>query len=101
MDPSTGLSRRDSLDAMNAAFILHAAVNTFTLNQCDDFLESTHARRTRRQDIDLPVQSLGIARIHSKNIGDEKPGFIAAGSGADFENDIPFIIGIPGQKEQL
>ena len=44
---------------------------------------------------------LGKARVHAENLGHKERGLVAAGAGADFQDDVLLVIGILGQQHHL
>ena len=54
-----------------------------------------------RQDFDLPALLLGEARVHAEDLGGEERGLVAAGAGADFEDDVLLVVRILGQQQHL
>ncbi len=54
-----------------------------------------------REHFDLPAVLLGKARVHAEDLGGKERGFVAAGAGADFEDDVLFVVGVLGQQQHL
>ena len=50
---------------------------------------------------DLPALLLGEARVHAEDFGGKERGLVAAGAGADFEDDVLLVVGILGQQQHL
>ncbi len=44
---------------------------------------------------------LGKARVHAEDLRGEQRGLVAAGAGADFQDDVLLVVGILGQQQQL
>ena len=44
---------------------------------------------------------LGEARVHAEDFGGKERGLVAAGAGADFEDDVLFVVGILGNQQDL
>ena len=65
----------------------------------DDFFETTKPRRTGIHEFHAPPLGFGIAGVHAEKVPSKKGRFIAAGTGADFHDDVLFIIGVFRQKE--
>ncbi len=53
------------------------------------------------EDFDLPAVLLGEAEVHAEDLGDEERGFIAAGAGAELEDDVLLVVGVLGQEQDL
>ena len=54
-----------------------------------------------RKNLQLPATTLSVARIHAKQIASKNGGFITAGAGANFKEDVAPIIRILGQEHAL
>ncbi len=54
-----------------------------------------------REDFDLPLVLLGEAQVHAEHLGDEERGLVAAGAGAEFEDDVLLVVGIFGQQKDF
>jgi len=52
-------------------------------------------------DLDLPAAPFGIARIHAEQVAGEQCRFVAAGAGADLEEDVAVVVGVRGQQQFL
>src|SRR6266404_4642992 len=87
----------DALHAMHAAFVFQFGINLIALDGGDDFLDSSLGRGRAFEDFDFPALRFGEAGVHAIEIAGEDAGFIAAGAGADFEDDAFFVVGIFGQ----
>ena len=57
----------------------------------DDFLVAAVLAVARREDLDAPAAPLGVARVHAEKIAGEDRGFVAAGAGAQLEEEIRFV----------
>ena len=42
-----------------------------------------------------------VTRIHAEDVGNEQRRLVAAGAGADFEDDVAFVVWIFGQQQEL
>src|SRR5579871_164638 len=92
---------RHPLHAMHAAFVAQLAVNLVAAHQGDDFLQAAHRGLAAGRDFDLPVLRLRIARVHAENLVREQRGFVAAGTGTDFEHNVLLVERIARQHEDL
>ena len=54
-----------------------------------------------RQHVDLPALPLGVARVHAEEVGREERRFVAAGAGADFEDDVLRVVRILRDEQHL
>ena len=63
---------------------------------------SPPTRRFRsREHLDLPALLLGEARIHAEDFGGKERSLVAAGAGADFDDDVLLVVRIFGQEQDL
>ena len=70
-------------------------------DQRDDFLEAADAGLAGGGDFHLPALRFGVARVHAEDFGGEQGGLVAAGAGADFEDDVLIVVGVLGQQEDF
>src|ERR1700719_1400484 len=84
----------NALHAVHATFVFQFRIHFVALNGGDDFLDSALRRRRAFEDFDLPALRFGVARIHAIEVASEDASFIAAGAGADFDDDAFFVVGI-------
>src|SRR5579863_9007752 len=101
MHASLLLGGRHTLYAVDAAFVFELREYAFTFDDRDHFLQSAHRRFGSREHLDLPALHLGVARIHAEDFSGKERGFVAAGAGADFQNDVLLVVRIFGQKQRL
>mgnify|MGYP007042477910 CR=1 FL=1 len=94
MDTSLGFGFGNALDTVDAAFKFHVAVDVAAGHHEDDFFETTKPRRTGIHEFHAPPLGFGIAGVHAEKVPSKKGRFIAAGTGADFHDDVLFIIGV-------
>ena len=64
----------------------------------DHFLVTAHVGFAARNHFNLPALALGVARVHAEQIGGEQGRLFAAGAGANFEEQITFVIRIARQQ---
>jgi len=86
---------------MHSAFVSQSAINALAFYEGDDFLETSDSRGIRRKDFDLPALAFRITGVHPENVGYEQRGFVAACSGADFEDDVSLVVRVFGNEEKL
>ena len=53
------------------------------------------------EDFDLPLVLLGEAEVHAEDFGDEEGGLVAAGAGAELEDDVLVVVGVLGEEEDF
>ena len=71
------------------------------LDNRDHFLVAADARFREREHLHLPAFLLGEARVHAEDFGGNPPGLVAARAGADFEDDVLFVVGVLGQEQHF
>src|SRR5215831_19108066 len=101
VNPSLLLGGGDPLYTVNSAFIFQLRVHAVAFDDRNDFFQTADRGFRRREYLDLPALSLGIARVHSEDFGGEKRRFVSASPGADFEDDVLFVVRIFGDKKDL
>ena len=101
MNAPLGLGFRDPLYAVSARFELELRVDTLPDDARDDLLESAHVADALRNHFHLPAISLAEAYVHSKELAGEQCGLVAAGAGANFQEYVALVVGVPGQKDAL
>ena len=57
----------------------------------DDLLVAAVLARALAEHLDLPALALGVARVHAEQVAGEDRGFVAAGAGADLEEDVAVV----------
>ena len=72
----------------------------FAAHGSDDFLEPSRTRLGGGERLDLPALLLGVAAVHAEEIHGEERGLVTAGSRANFENRVLFVVGIARQEQQ-
>jgi hypothetical protein len=101
VDAALGFRSGNALHAMHAALVLHLRVDAVAFDERDDFLEAADRGLGLGEDFDLPAVLLGKALVHAKDLGDKERSLVAAGAGADFEDDVLFVVGVFGQQHDL
>src|SRR5262245_50254041 len=84
---------------MNAALVLEAAVDPAAADERDDFLEPAETAAAQTEHLELPAPALGVAAVHAKELRSEERGFLPSRSGADLEDDVPFVVRVLGKQE--
>ena len=77
----------DALDAVAAAFVGQGGVGAVTFYGGDEFAEAAEVAGGKVEDFPFPEVFFAVAAVHFGEVGDEEAGLIAAGAGADFEDD--------------
>ena len=86
---------------MHAAFVFQLAVRAAALDGRDDFLEPADAGVARRHQLEPPALALGVLAVHPEQLGGEERRLVAARAGADFEDDVLFVVRILGIEQDL
>src|SRR5690606_26099442 len=60
----------------------------------DDFLVAAVLALVRGEHLDGPALVLGVAAVHAEEVAREERGLVAAGAGADLEEQIRVVVGI-------
>src|SRR5580765_366061 len=93
--------RGHALDSVHAAFVFQPRVNAVALDERDHFLQPAYARLGGGEHFNFPLVCLGVAVVHPEDFRRKKRGLVAAGSCANFENDVLFVVRILRQKQYL
>src|SRR5437667_5024755 len=101
MNSASSFSRGDSLHSMNATLIFKLAINTLSLNDGNDLLETTHSRGTGRDYFNLPPPAFGKTGIHAKHFLGEKGRLVSTGPCPNFEKHILLIIWVFGKEKDF
>src|SRR5882672_3384297 len=92
---------RDALDAMASGLELEFRVSTVPDDACDDFLVFPDVARRLGYHFHLPALALRVAGVHPIQIAREECRLVSAGPGADFEEDVAFVVRVLGRKHFL
>ena len=87
-----------ALHAVHAGFVFKLGKGAAAADFGDDFFIPAHRAFARCHDLDFPSLRGGVALIHAEQIAGKQRGFVAAGPGADFENDVALVHRIPGDE---
>ncbi len=102
MDAALGFGRGDALDAVDAGLVLHLGVDLVAFEDGGDFLHAAaDAGLGLGEDFDLPLVLLGEAEVHAEHLGDEDGGLVAAGAGAELDDDVLVVVGVLGEEEDF
>ena len=91
VDAAGGFGVRHALHAMHAGFEFQFRERAAPADLGDDFLEAADAAGAFGHDFGFPALLGGVALIHAEQDAGEQRGLVAAGAGADFENDVAVI----------
>src|SRR5437016_4152130 len=101
VDPAARLGDGHALHAVHAALELQPAPGTFAVDEQDHVLESTDAGGAGVHRLDPPPLAFRVFRVHPGEIGGEERRLVAAGAGADLDEDVLVVVGIAWQEEPL
>src|SRR5262249_1993999 len=87
VDAALLLGLRHALHAVAAALVAQVGVSIVARDAEDDFLEAALLTRAKGDVLDLPTLVARIVRVHAVEVAGEQGGLVAAGAGADFDND--------------
>ena len=94
MDPALGLGLRDALDAVGAALELEDRVGALALDREGDLLEAADLGRRLRERLGREAALLGVAGQHLVEVAGEQRRLVAAGPGADLDEDVLGVVGV-------
>jgi len=98
MDAALRFRRRHALHAVRARLELEPRVSALTGDLGDDFAIAAEVGGVLRDDFHLPAIAFGEPAVHAEEIAGEQRRLVAAGTRADFEKDVPLVVGILGQQ---
>ena len=100
VDAALRFGVRHALHAMHAGFEFQLGEGAAAADFGDDFLVAAHGAFARGDHLDLPALLGGIALVHAEQIAGEQRGLVAAGAGADFEDDVALVHRVLRQQRQ-
>ncbi len=86
---------------MNARLELELGEGAAPADLGDDFLVAALGAFARRHHFGLPALLGGVALVHAEQVAGEQRGLVAAGAGADFQNDVALVHRVLGQERDL
>ena len=98
VDAPLRLGRRHPLHAMHAGFELETRIDAVAGHFGDDFLEAAHGALALGDGLDAPAPERGVALVHPVKVAGEERGLVAAGAGADLEDDAAVVGCVLGQQ---
>ena len=101
MDAAAGLGLRDALYPVHAALILELGVGALAGHHSDNLLEAADSIFIHAYELHLPVVALRVVHIHAVKLRGKQCGLVAAGPGADLQNDVFVIVGVLGKQQDL
>ena len=86
---------------MHAALVFQPRINTLAFDDGNDFFQTSNRRLRSGEYFHLPTLGFRVACVHPKHFGGKQSGFVAAGAGANFQDDIFFVVRILGKKQHF
>ena len=84
---------------MDAALEFQPGEGALALDDHAALLHAAQLRLVHIHNVDFPALGLGVHRIHPQQRVGEEGALLSADTAPDLHDDVPFIIGIPGQQE--
>ena len=101
VDTALAFGGGNALHAVAARFKFQTTVRAQTDDAGDDFFIAAQLAFVGGNDFNLPAVALGVAAVHTQQIACKQRGFVAARSGAHFDEDVFVVVGIFGQQQFL
>src|SRR4029077_16642983 len=98
VDAAGGLGLGHPLHAVDSPFVLEPAVGAAPLDDGRDLLDAADPGLREVDDLDAPPLLLGVAAVHAEELGREEAGLVAAGAGADLEDDVAAVVRVLGRQ---
>ena len=89
-----------ALHAVHAGFEFELGEGAAAADFGDDLLEAAHRAFAGGHDLDLPALLGGVALVHAEQIAGEQRRLVAAGAGADFEDDVALVHRVLGEERE-
>ena len=86
---------------MDTALVLHNGIDLVSHELELDGLVPPCLGRARREDLDLPLARLRKAAVHVKEVTREDGRLVAAHAGANLDDGVLLVVGIPGDEHDL
>jgi len=86
---------------VDAAFVLHDAIDAFASHGADDFLVAADGSLAVAADSHLPSFLLEEFRVHTEEVACEECRFVAAGAAAYLEDDVLVVLGVSRYEQKL
>ena len=102
VNAALGFGGGDALNAVDSGLVLHEGVDLVAFEDGGDVLETAaDAGLGLGEDFDLPLVLLSEAEVHAEDFGYEERGFVAAGAGAELDDDVLVVVGVLGEEEDF
>ena len=100
VDASLRLGFRYPLHAMDAGLMLEPAIRPFPTRAENDFAIAAGVVEVLGCQLDAHSERFGKTHVHARQIPSKNAGFVAAGAGANLDENVPVVVGVAG-KHQL
>jgi hypothetical protein len=85
---------------VDSSLVLEAREGADPFDDGLDFLDAAAAARLGAvDDLDAPAAALGVPDVHPEELLGEERRLVAAGSGADLQDDVLVVVGVLGKEE--
>src|SRR5512139_3874406 len=101
MDAALGLGGGHALHAVPAGLELQARVGALAHDAGDHLLEAAGVARALGDELDLPAVPFREARVHAEEVAREEGALVAAGAGADLQEEVLVVVGVLRQQHLL
>ena len=101
VDAAGRFGRGHALHAVDAALVLEPAVRLAALHADDDLLVAAGLVLVLAQQLDAHLARFGEARVHAQQVAGEDPRFVAAGAGANLDEDVLVVVGVAREHQLL
>src|SRR6185437_9514420 len=98
VNASLALGDGYALDTVYAGLKFELLVGVRSVNTKNNFLEPTDFIGRFANELNFITVQLGPADVHAVKLAGKQTGFIAAGCGTDFHDDIAVVVGVLGRQ---
>ena len=86
---------------MGAALELQPGPGPLPLHQEADFFHAPQLCLVDIAQLQPPPLALGVHAVHTEEVRGEEHGLLAPHAAADLHDDVPAVVGVPGEEEEL
>jgi len=101
MDAALGFRFRNPLHPVCATLVLKTRIDSLAADHGDHFLHAAGIGLGTAHYFNPPALAFGITTVHAEQIAGKKGRFVTAGSSANLQNNVLFVVGILGQEQQF
>ena len=101
LNAAAGLGFRDPLYLVDAALEFQAGEHVLPLDEYAALLDAAQLRLAGAEDLRPPAPALGVHGVHPQQLPGEEGRLLAAHAGTNLQDDVPSVVGVPGQKQPL